>query len=82
MAPINHLAGSVTGKVCSPFTANDWRAITPVPEGWTANNCQSLGKDLGAQQLQLGCFSANGYSLGAVSGINDAPVTPAQNCGW
>jgi hypothetical protein len=76
------LAGTVTGKACSPFVPNAWRAITSVPEQWTAATCQSLGKSLGATALQLGCFSTGGFSLGAVTGIDAAPVAPTQNCGW
>jgi hypothetical protein len=75
-------ANEVVGKVCSPFVPSNWRAITPVPQGWSATECERLSRDLGATQFQLACFTNGGFVLGAVTNVGSAPIPPTVNCGW
>ena len=71
-------------KVCSPFSPNTWRTITPVPSTWTIDDCVALGPPIQATSTQLGCYFDIGQksSWGQSAAAPNKPTAPDLNCGW
>lgn len=74
-------------KYCSYYVPGNWRATTWVPAGWTALQCEDLGRRaMGATGFQLFCIGDNGcWAAGAGwssnPGANQLPPGGNQ-CNW
>jgi hypothetical protein len=77
VAGVNAKEGEVGTKICSVFSAGNWRDSVNVGASFTKVACRQYMLAVGAANWQLACLYSDGIGFGQPNG-----GVPAQNCGW